>query len=148
MSFFNWTGLRSRFRRSGQIKLRYFEDVLPVEFKAINVRRNETNKQRSASLQRPQIEPLEPKASTGGSQAPGSEISRKQSPDPDKLFSGTAQVTCAKPDNPDYAKMRPKPVPCRNYSNYLMPRGLALSGGGIRSAAVSLGALQACIGPP
>ncbi|PSJ42223.1 hypothetical protein C7I55_08300 [Sphingomonas deserti] len=38
--------------------------------------------------------------------------------------------------NPDKGKMRPRPVPCT-------ATGLALSGGGIRSAAVCLGALQA-----
>ena len=47
-----------------------------------------------------------------------------------------ADATAADADNPDYEKTRPRPVPCD-------ATGLAFSGGGIRSAAVCLGALQA-----
>ena len=127
---------------AARIKLRHFEDVLPVEFKAINARRKETK--------RHNINRLEPKEPPAKSLATESIPSRKPSPDPDKLFprrsdlagggapppNGPPDVSFADPHHPDYDKTRPVPVPCD-------ATGLAFSGGGIRSAAVCLGALQA-----
>src|SRR5262245_43827447 len=128
-------------RRSvcNQIKLHYFEDVLPVEFKAINDRRSVTNGQRPASRQRHpvnRLQPNNPPAKSGLSQTP--------SPDADKLFPRPLdQARCEGPpsegqpvDPLDQDKTRPRPVPCD-------ATGLAFSGGGIRSAAICLGALQA-----
>jgi hypothetical protein len=121
-------------------QLRYFEDVLPIELKAVNKRR--------ARNKRLPVQPIEPKKS--GTQIerppPDRETARKLSPDPRKLFLPDGggppgggfhggQLP-ADPDNPDYDKTRPRPVPCT-------ATGLAFSGGGIRSAAVCLGALQA-----
>jgi hypothetical protein len=164
---------------NGRMKLRYFEDVLPVEFDAINARRQNINPElprRPDILKRPPIAPLEPKESAvvqpldlaskegggvaprlrdskGGAietRAPESEPSRKASPDPSILFPDSfggglsprslrkedKDVEFADPKEPDYDKTRPQPVPCD-------ATGLALSGGGIRSAAVCLGVLQA-----
>lgn len=74
---------------------------------------------------------------------------RGRSPDPGQLFATVAAMGTRKAQaaaeapagaanigNPDRSKMRPKPAPCT-------AQGLALSGGGVRSAAVCLGALQA-----
>jgi hypothetical protein len=133
------------------MKLRYFEDVLPVEFDAINARRK--------SSKRSPIGPLEPqgtkeskeiktlKAASAGPAARAAGTSRPLSPDPDKLFpSGSGRKSFAlsskgqgsspvDPKAPEYFKTRPQPVPCD-------ATALAFSGGGIRSAAVCLGALQ------
>jgi hypothetical protein len=128
-------------------RLRHFEDVLPDEFKAINARRSETNGARPVSLQRHDIDRLEPKEPPIELRAPQSGLSRKPSPDPNKLFRPRSDQGCggglppevsphANPENPDHDKTRPRPVPCD-------ATGLAFSGGGIRSAAVCLGALQA-----
>ena len=67
---------------------------------------------------------------------------RRPSPDPDKLFNDARGNNIRRsgepidPAKPDLRKTRPRPVPSD-------VTGLALSGGGIRSAAVCLGALQA-----
>lgn len=67
---------------------------------------------------------------------------RRPSPDPDKLFNDPFGNKLRRtddpidPNKPDQRKLRPRPVPNDT-------TGLALSGGGIRSAAVCLGALQA-----
>jgi hypothetical protein len=147
-----WASPLSLSRRSihGRIQLRHFEDVLPVEFKAINTRRIWTNKERPERLRRHHIDQLHPKEPPVEARASKPRPSRRPSPDPDKLFLrgsdqvagggppalGLPQMSFADPENPDHDKTRPRPVPCD-------ATGLAFSGGGIRSAAVCLGALQA-----
>src|SRR5262245_35712260 len=121
---------------SDQIKLRYFEDILRVEFTAINARRRQMNEQRPTSLDRRDIKPLEKKEPTSRTQTLPSALSRRPSPDPDTLFERPRLVSCADPDKPDHDKIRPQPVP-------FDATGLAFSGGAIRSAAICLGALQA-----
>jgi hypothetical protein len=134
----------------GRIRLRYFEDVLPVEIEAINARRD------AASPKRKRVARLEPKVPSAETEPKvrtaesrptirPTNLSRYRelSPNPEKLFpppppGGGSPPPADPPDprNPDHDKTRPRPVPCD-------ATGLALSGGGIRSAAVCLGALQA-----
>src|SRR3954462_4734516 len=113
-------------------RLCYFEEVLPIELAAINKRRGK----------RANVAPL------CKSEAPDS-VGRKarasstpRSPDPNRLFVDVRRAMRNRPvvrrqaRPPDGLDLtRPQPVPCT-------ATGLALSGGGIRSAAVCLGALQ------
>lgn len=132
---------------------RYFEDVLPVELAAINARRRAMG---SIATRGP-VRPLSPPDDCGP-QAARSGVGARRSPDPAKLFEDVARLggtptagdadgpspvataraeTAAEeaaPHKPD--RKRPTPVPCT-------ANGLALSGGGIRSAATCLGAIQA-----
>lgn len=103
-------------------RLWYFEDIWPVELAAIDARR---------SGRREAVRPLAPLDEAVGGGTP-------RSPDPGRVFgrTGGAGASGVDPRRPDGTKMRPQPVPCD-------ATGLALSGGGIRSAAVCLGALQA-----
>ena len=135
----------SRRPPQARIRLRYFEDVLPVELDAINKRRNNIAERRPKAEKRPPVQPLKPAEHGIEPPSPAPRTARKLSPDPDKLFplrggfgGGEPPVPPrpADPDNPDYDKTRPRPVP-------INVAGLAFSGGGIRSAAVCLGALQA-----
>lgn len=138
--FHSWRSAQPR------IKLRYFEDVLPIELEAINKRRDSVTKYRPDREKRRHIQRLEPKKSVTEALPTERKTARKVSPDPDKLFPPhggvhggqppTPPTHPADPNNPDYDKTRPRPVPCS-------ATGLAFSGGGIRSAAVCLGALQA-----
>jgi hypothetical protein len=100
----------------GPIELRYFEDVLEVEFEAINKRRKES---------RARVRPLQPKESPAEYRGPEPKPSRTRSPDPDKLFRGPSGggPSLVDPRKPDYHKTRPRPVPCDAV-------GLAFSGGG------------------
>ncbi len=156
------------FRRDrGRMKLRYFEDVLPVEFDAVNERRQKLNAKHTDSPKRLRISRLEPKAdespkgiktlkaASAEPRVRKSDTLRQPSPDPDKLFpraSGRKSFAATAAGGPpggggppvdpkalEYFKTRPQPVPCD-------ATGLAFSGGGIRSAAVCLGALQALHG--
>jgi hypothetical protein len=151
----NWGGHERRggCRSSGRIaapfgdrvQLRYFEDILPIEFAAII--------KRCGSQRDNWIKPLAPAPLA----APAFEAPRKagpamrhprgeRSPDPALLPFGPqgppagaaakAWPGGADPDNPKYDRPRPEPLPCT-------VNGLASSGGGIRSAAVCLRALQA-----
>ncbi len=140
-------------RPSGRrIQLRYFEDILPVEFEAIVSRRQAIGR----SLDNPArgwitpLRPAEPSALRGRADVLPDmrHSSRRPSPDPAQLPFGPRGPAAAAgggpprrpggadPENPNYDRTRPEPVPCT-------VNGLALSGGGIRSAAVCLGALQA-----
>lgn len=138
-------GLGALLARPGQLNLQYFEDVLAVEFAAVNARRREHG--------RADVKPLAPAPVAGAHQAlvgaanPKSKQSRIRSPDPRRLFAHSAALREQRlsadraeppvdPDKPDYDKTRPQPVPCD-------ANGLAFSGGGIRSAAICLGVLQA-----
>jgi hypothetical protein len=133
------------------IPLLYFEDVLAVEFGAIEERRA----RRPDPLNRKPVARNRPdgrsKDDVGAAPtARESGCSDKPSPDPLELFDRAAEIASdagraaapfylprrADPDRPDPDKQRPIPVPCD-------ATGLAFSGGGIRSAAVCLGALQA-----
>ena len=141
-----WGGvhwIRASFARGALLPLQYFEDVLAVEFRAINARRKKHGKP-DVSRREPARRPDSSQA-LAASRTPKSERSRKLSPDPDRLFAKVASRRTATfrarqqpvdPNNLDYDKTRPQPVPCD-------ANGLAFSGGGIRSAAVCLGALQA-----
>jgi hypothetical protein len=128
------------------VGLYYFEDILPAEFVAINERRRKLRRT-------PPVAPLRPETPRGKKARRRSvgldhadSPPPRPSPDPKRLFPAKASRTDGRsldaqggvddPDRPDPLKMRPRPVPCT-------ATGLALSGGGIRSAAVSLGALQA-----
>ena len=130
--------------------LEYFATILPVELDAINKRR--------ALLDNPKgpVKPLEPperperggdpnlrfrSVAKGFSHPEPCPPERKRSPDPEQLFRGIGSGSPQErhpvdPDRPDPDATRPQPVPCT-------ATGLALSGGGIRSAAVCLGAIQA-----
>jgi hypothetical protein len=108
------------------IRLRYFDEIAGVELKAINERR--------AVNKRPPLKPLDPPP-------PRTEPSRHRpsalvQPESAKELIEGGDVRLGGSNAPDLARIRPLPRPCD-------ATGLALSGGGIRSAAFCLGALQA-----
>ncbi len=133
-----------------RISLHYFEDVLAVEFAAIAQRRAQRpNGLRQGRVARNlpfESPPAAEAQATAGAQT--ARTNRNRSPDPDALFakvdaildervSGDPHsVPRARPDAIEEDKQRPMPVPCD-------ATGLALSGGGIRSAALGLGVVQA-----
>ena len=138
-------------RTGGRISLHYFEDVLAVEFAAIAERR----KHRPDGLLKDPVAPNPPSVVRATPEAPGDAVvkvgpgaDRRRHTDPvalERKVKGILRawaagepyvIAKATPNNPDEAKQRPMPVPCN-------ATGLSLSGGGIRSAAVGLGALQA-----
>ena len=119
--------------------LRYFEDVLAVEFGVINLRRAG----RPEGLNRNPIKPV-PEQSRHAQ-----DLNGRHAPNREQLWTRAKQVenslknreppTFPEPaevDALDESRQRPLPTPCDAI-------GLALSGGGIRSAAIGLGALQA-----
>jgi len=149
----------SSWRRKGQVF--HFEDILPVEFADINVRRARGGRAPIAAFGGEPIDgfgkPLTPEQPPVAAEAQDADAAppagptmatRGRSPDPARLFAAPADAPAgsagAAPDkpgvadfaDPDRSKMRPRPVPCT-------ATGLALSGGGVRSAAVCLGAIQA-----
>lgn len=143
MSWFN--DLVDRFRSAlfhrNRVSLEYFEGILPVEFEFINRRRGARGPVRPL----PRKEGIKRDDEMIGLRAAPEVISeapsRSRSPDPDILFGSDSRIAAARPREPDPGKpdpdaTRPQPVPCT-------ATGLALSGGGIRSAAVCLGAMQA-----
>ena len=114
-------GLGALLARPGQLNFQYFEDVLAVEFAAVNARRREHG--------RADVKPLAPAPVAGAHQAlvgaanPKSKQSRIRSPDPRRLFAHSAALREQRlsadraeppvdPDKPDYDKTRPQPVPC------------------------------------
>ena len=101
--------------------LHYFESVLATELDAVNTRR--------ASWKRPKIEELPAGKNEKQAAAPASRLAQMRD-------SSIARAATANPREPDAARMAPLPIPCTAV-------GLALSGGGIRSAATCLGAIQA-----
>src|SRR5665213_1026761 len=113
----------------GRIRLRYFEEILPVEFAAINKRREQIG-QHPDRMARDRVKPLMRLDDE-------TRHERRFSPNelPFVMPKGEPSAT-GNPEKPDYKKTRPRPIPCD-------ATGLAFSGGGIRSAAVCLGALQA-----
>jgi hypothetical protein len=142
-------------------ELYYFEEVLPREFDAVNKRRKRHRRgpvkplpteplQEFADLETRESPRFRPEGPGKGEGAP----TRALSPDKSRLFpspgssetgeegmdgggnGGSNGGGTVDPAHPEHHKMRPRPVPCDT-------TGLALSGGGIRSAAVCLGALQA-----
>jgi hypothetical protein len=137
--------------------LYYFEDVLPREFEAINKRRSAHGREpvrRIPSTPLKEFARSEAPVSPRESAREGSR-ERAMSPDPNRLFPSEPKSVAAGPPSrgggdggdgddggtvdphrPEHYKMRPRPVPCD-------ATGLALSGGGVRSAAVCMGALQA-----
>jgi hypothetical protein len=135
----------------GRIRLRYFEDVLPVELAAIIERRQRMPGAIEEQPRRGWIRQLSAEPEPRVAEQPSGRAHparRRRSPDPASLPFGPqdrAALHAARqagppsgvdPHRPEYDRTRPEPVPCT-------VNGLALSGGGIRSAAVCLGALQA-----
>lgn len=115
-----------------RLELHYFEDVLPVEIARINQRRKRTDEER-----RKREKPVRGDVSPRGPEddGPGGPVSPfvRGHYSPENIRRSGDPI---KPETPDRNKMRPRPQP-----NDMI--GLALSGGGIRSAAVCLGGLQA-----
>lgn len=102
---------------TADVRFRYFEGILPFERASIDRRR--------ATIFRDSVAPVPPPGDLPGTRAP-----RPGQP------SATPARSLADPRSPDPVRQRPEPDPCD-------ATGLALSGGGIRSAAVCLGVLQA-----
>ena len=139
-------------RAGTRIGLRYFEDVLAVEFARIAHRRA----RRPEGLRRTPVAlngHREPAPVPEKSVAPAAETAdgpnRRRAPDHKQLLARAKVFAAAITEGrkpplgphadagaPDENKQRPLPVPCD-------ASGLALSGGGIRSSAVGLGVLQA-----
>src|SRR5581483_2238589 len=114
--------------------LRYFDEIVPLERKAINERRATIRKRRD-DFNRTDIG--KPRELPGDRPAPkGEPPERPKFPYPGDGPKGPEDVRLGGGDPPDATRLRPRPEP-RDLT------GLALSGGGIRSAAVCLGALQA-----
>jgi hypothetical protein len=114
--------------RLPKIKLSYFDEVLAVEHDAINKRRAKLAQAVPPTRSGDPIRALMPEPAP-----PGSPPRPTSAPLPEPRPRPETSVNANKPI---LARMRPKPIPCTAV-------GLALSGGGIRSAAFSLGALQA-----
>jgi hypothetical protein len=131
-AFFGRVGPRIRQyrRRDPDLKLSYFDQVLAVELFAINERRRTRPDARHPKTRKPvcKLEPGE-RDSHGDHPRPKS----CDLPTPTKTPQPQMGVDPAEPE-PD--RMRWRPIPCTAV-------GVALSGGGIRAAAFSLGALQA-----
>jgi len=132
-----------------KIKLSYFDEVLAIEIFAINERRANTAKRQERPF-RPirKLEPCPPytivrrPAPAGAADSADFDTARVDLPpvtrpqSPDLPAPAQRPAMSVKPDRPDPSRVRPQPIPTTAI-------GLALSGGGIRSAAFSLGALQA-----
>jgi hypothetical protein len=132
-----WTNVGVALRKTSNlligttIRLSYFDQVLAVEHDSINRRRERISTiKNTLGPKRQPIAPLVPAQPGPGS----SETVRQASP----LFPEPRKTPQAigNPVHPNVDRMRPRPIPCDAI-------GLALSGGGIRSAAFSLGSLQA-----
>lgn len=126
------------------VRLRYFEDILAVEVAAINRRRAEINEKSKTKRLDVEKNPARPSEEEGRRTAAPDDTEGRR-PVPGTLYRGRDGAggprgvefdEGANPRAPKHPKMRPLPLPCD-------ATGLALSGGGIRSAAVCLGALQA-----
>lgn len=118
------------------IPLRYFETVLAVEIETLNARRTMFE---DILVGRGPIKVLPRPRSQN--HKPSREDGKRRTPSPSLLFGSNADKRIAAAPRADlqaimHAKTRPLPLPCT-------ATGLALSGGGIRSAALSLGAIQA-----
>ncbi|MGC1446289.1 MAG: patatin-like phospholipase family protein [Xanthobacteraceae bacterium] len=116
-------------RNNPKVRLGYFNEVLSVEHAAINKRRQirRDDRQHEAHARAP-LQKLE-----GGEETDGDHPLPKSCPLPTPTDTPAMNVD---PANLDISLMRARPIPCTAV-------GIALSGGGIRSAAFSLGALQA-----
>jgi hypothetical protein len=122
--------IRQYWRRDPDLKLSYFDQVLAVEHFAINERRRTRLDARSHDPEtRDPVCKLEP----GERQDLGDHPLPKSCDLPPP--SNTPQMG-VKPEALEANRMRARPIPCTAV-------GVSLSGGGIRSAAFSLGALQA-----
>jgi len=108
------------------IRLRYFDEIAVVERKAIDERRRAINK-------RPPLKPRGPLPPTDPFRH---RPSVPVQPEAAKELIEGEDVRLGGSNAPDLARSHPLPRPCDAI-------GLALSGGGIRSAAFCLGALQA-----
>jgi hypothetical protein len=138
-------------RSGARISLHYFEDVLAVEFASIARRRE---RRPEGLLKSPVASNSPPGVQAARESAPAAEremgmgVDRRRRTDPVALerkvkgilgawAAGDPYVIAkAEPNSPEEAKQRPMPVPCD-------ATGLSLSGGGVRSAALGLGVLQA-----
>jgi hypothetical protein len=129
-TFFHSAAAGYRFLRGRltepRFKLSYFDEALAVELEAVNKRRQKiAAKEHREFLPIRKLNPVEP-------QWLGRD--RPQSPPLPEPTARPAMTVNAK--HPDAKRMRALPIPCTAV-------GIALSGGGIRSAAFCLGALQA-----
>jgi hypothetical protein len=121
-----WSGFR---RNEPKLRLCYFHEVLAVEHAAINKRRENRKDDREHEPDaRAPLQKL-----TGAEGTDGDHPLPKSCPLPTPTEAPAMSVDPAKLD---VSLMRARPIPCTAV-------GIALSGGGIRSAAFSLGALQA-----
>lgn len=156
LSFFSQVGdVLGRFSRRDSRGLYYFEDILPFEFAAIARRRRRLAEEDSGWPRAAEVHPVGAKPETQEADDAEEAPARKQSPEPALLFADAAALiesggdkvknpdvsadaadAATRAECPDRHKMRPMPVPCD-------ATGLAFSGGGIRSAAVCIGAMQA-----
>jgi hypothetical protein len=129
-------------RREGRIRLRYFKDVLAIELAAVNRRREAQGRKPVRPLAPAPDAPVPHRHAAGENtttRAPAPPHGPGEAPPFAPGDSGrghAAPPPPADPDHPEPSLMRPQPLPADL-------TGLALSGGGIRSAAVALGALQA-----
>ncbi|HMN72170.1 MAG TPA: hypothetical protein PKA55_09925 [Rhodoblastus sp.] len=125
---------------SSRLPLRYFQEILPVEFDEINERRAAIDARAAAPAdaairagggpgRRPRgpVAPLRPGQAAASFAAPAAPHAERPLP--------TSGEATGDPEKPDRDKTRWTPAPANL-------TGLSLSGGGIRSAALCLGALQ------
>jgi hypothetical protein len=115
--------LGKHLRPKQRLQLRHFEDVLEVELAELDRRRT----LRRAGLRDTKVELIDAASLPKDGRTPDLEKLQRRH--------RTESNPRIDPKDPDQKKMRPRPVPC-------CATGLALSGGGIRSAAVCLGAIQ------
>ena len=146
-----WSRWRANLRwprgLQGRIKLRYFDEILPVELVAINRRRRYLDARRREEHRLGPVKENHPQSSRSESLAKDAEphgrfdaasrtakgrLYRFEIGRPEQAGSPPP----ADPINPEYQRTRPRPLPNTT-------RGLSFSGGGIRSAALCLGTLQA-----
>jgi hypothetical protein len=111
---------------SKRLVLRYFDEILPIEQQAINERREKEKRER------PEIGPPRPLPYRSESERHVDRSPTRPGNPPNNL--NDVRLGGLLP--PELERTRPRPQPCD-------ATGLALSGGGIRSAAFCLGALQA-----
>jgi hypothetical protein len=121
------------FRREQRMRLGYFEEALAVELHAVNERRQKIADKENKKSPKTQwvYTPVTKLASAEEHFDGHTHQAAPNLPPP----SPQAQLT-VDPDDTDPKRMRPLPIPCSAV-------GVALSGGGIRSGAFCLGALQA-----
>jgi hypothetical protein len=147
----SWARWRAKLRlprgSQGRIKLRYFDEILPVELAAINRRRRHLDERRREEHRHGSIKENHPKPPRSERLArdgePHGRFDAASQTDKPRLYrfeidrpEQAGPPPPANPVDPEYERTRPRPLPNTT-------RGLSFSGGGIRSAALCLGTLQA-----